>query len=167
MEVAECPSPESHHKRELRQRDIREFATIDNVIGGALVSEAGDGGDNKHVHERSPRDITLAPRDQRSADREVWLVRAKKQVVMRSGESRRVRSNIILPPPPHPYVSKIVSPEPHWLAEHQMLKVKQGVLNMRRGGALNVNLHNPSPNTVYLQIGSVIGQLIREPFLEM
>ena len=158
------------NKRQLRQLDIREFGAgdeIDPVIRDALVSGREGDGYIEPAPERIPRDVTLASRDHGSADREVWAIRAKRRMVVRSGESRRIKTNLILPPTPHPYATKIASPDPHWLSELQLLKVKTGVLNTKRGGRLNVDIHNPTPNAICLRLGSVIGQLVREPYLDL
>lgn len=161
------PAPVSPAPASPIQSNIHEIEgdgdEIDPVIRDALVG--GREGDS--CVSSTPYDVTLTTREYGSADREVWAIRVKKSVMVRRGVSRKIRTNLVLPPPPHPYVTKITSPDPHWLSEIQVLTIKRGVLNTRRGGRVYVDVHNGSQQTICLRAGSVIGQLIREPYLEL
>ena len=164
-------SPGPRDKPSLKQLDIRECLDpehdIPEEIKEAVVSAGeGDSGSGKGV--RYPRDICLAPRDTASADRELWAIRTQRRHVLKPGESRKIRTNLVLPRcrSPH-HAAKIEGPAPHWTANKvgTLINIKQGVLDGRRSGRLHVDLYNIDEKPLVIQTGTVVGQFVREPLL--
>ena len=163
----------SGDKPSLKQLDIRECLDpehdIPEIIKEAVVSvEEGD--DVCGREARFPRDICLAPRDTASADRELWAIRSAKRHILKPGESRKIRTNLVLPRcrSPH-HAAKIEGPAPHWTANRVaiLVRIKQGVLDPRRTGRLHVDLYNMDEKSLIIQTGTVVGQFTREPLLSI